>query len=305
VSTGDDSSGNPAAPQHLAEFTLRVLRHVLQGRALPGRRAATWHALRGPCAPGSALASTPHLWREALKLLQLVSLPVLASDDSSEAPPSAEAGVEPDQALRFWVGVARHAGPLAVRTFAVQWLQTAAEQCAPDQAGGHASASPAEPAAEDVAAGNILERLGLNATPSPKEARAGICSAVLQTLLSLADDAAPDVRIAAAQSLHAVLQALSTSTPVTTADVTSTAATDQLRKSASEPSSSSSGWPVPAEQLAALGQAACERLSDVDDSVASAWARILGDLEPHLARLATGIGTSADGPPPRSLTDVR
>lgn len=45
------------------------------------------------------------------------------------------------------------------------------------------------------------------------------------------------------------------------------------------------------EQLTRMGQAACERLSDVSAAVTAQWSLLFAELQPHLVRIATGIGT--------------
>ena len=298
-----------AQPQHMAEFSLRILRHILQQRAQPGWNAVVWRALRSACACSGALSGRPGLWREALKLLHMASLP-----SQQDFLPVACAGMPLKERVSFWAELATNSALLPVRKFALDWLQEAAlagaASCSqlPEQAPG-----PVEGTLDVEALLAAFKDLDLDeqllesdsAAPGSMHARqAAAClfNAVVDALLPLAANSTAEVRSTVARSFQMLLPALS-SLPESAEQPVKSAQQDAP---AAEPGKGArTGIVLSGEQLALLGQAASERLSDADGSVAAAWSGVVPELAPHLARLATGIGTGAAAPSTHVTVHVR
>ena len=121
-------------------------------------------------------------------------------------------------------------------------------------------------------------------------------------LLTMAADSSAEVRSAVGKSFQTLLPALdslpeSAERPMLSAQQDAPAAVPGT--------SGRHGVVLSGEQLAMLGEVACDRLSDVGGSVAAVWSGFVSQLAPHLARLATGIGTGAAAPSTLVTMDVR
>ena len=297
-----------AQPHHMAEFSLRILRHVMQQqRAPPSWNAAIWRALRSSCACSGALSGSPGLWREALKLLHMASLP-----SQQDFLPATPAGVALKERVAFWAELASSSGVLPVRKFALDWLQAAAlagaASCSrlPDQAPGPMEGSLDVGGLLTAFRGLELERQLEKAEAADgtlaRQDAACLFSAVVDALLPLAADTSAEVRSAVGGSFQTLLPALSSlpelaEQPMPSAQQDTAAAVPDY--------SGRHGMTLSGDQLAVLGEAACERLSDVEGSVAAAWSGVVAQLAPHLARLATGIGTGAAAPSTFATMHVR
>ena len=288
-----------AQPQHMAEFSLRILRHVMQQRAPPGWSAAVWRALRSPCACSGALSGSPGLWREALKLLHMASLP-----SQQDFPPVSPAGVALEETVAFWAELASSSGVLPVRRFALDWLQAAAPAAAdscgrpPDQPPGFVEGTQNDDALLLTAFRGLeldrqLEQAEAAESTLAHQAAACLFSAVVHALLPLAADSSAEVRSVVGKSFQTLLPAVRSLPELAKQPMLSA---QQDAPDAVPGTSGRHGMALSGDQLGLLGEVACERLSDVDSSVAATWSGVISQLAPHLARLATGIGTGAAAP---------
>ncbi len=228
----------------------------------------------------------PLLWVEVLRLLQSISSP-----DSRQS-----GSVSLSQALSFWYNLATRADGPAVRLLAAEWLVASAAAVSQHQ---KLSSLDDSGLGEGIGAaeeswGRSMQQLQLSlaggASVCSSESQEGrmpatsFCEAAVQAVLSLAEAGDESLRGRAADYARQLLA------PASAADT----APDQAAVPGAPDMIDSGVWAcVTDEQLVKLGQTACERLSDVSAAVAGPWRGLLSELEPHLARIATGIGTSS------------
>lgn len=233
------------------------------------------------------------LWVEVLRLLQTVSAP-----RSHEV---ISCGAADTEVVPFWLSLATSVWEPPARLLAAEWLvASAVAVCQHDRQSklGSNDSVAAVGQGDDslVQSMQQLDVSGKDNLSSDEERQVASASrmpaqsfhaAAVSAVLSLADATDDSLRMEAANMARRLLSPAGAKIsspvpepmPATSAHLVHIFAEDQMESDLSE------------EELIRLGQTACERLSDVSAAVTAHWRGLLAELEPHLARIATGIGT--------------
>ncbi|BDA50909.1 probable serine/threonine-protein kinase SMG1 at C-terminar half [Coccomyxa sp. Obi] len=282
--------GASEAAASLARFSVSLLSQDALNRQFA---AAIWAGLYKACAPTGAVHRRPLLWVEVLRLLQKVSAP--RSHDFLSC------GAADTQVVPFWLSLATSAREPSVRLLAAEWLVASAvavsQQDRPSRLdSNHSVAAVGEGDGSLVQSMQQLHVSGKERLSSDEEKEVGSAlrmparsfhAAAVSAVLSLAEAADESLRTQAANMARRLLGLANSK--ISSAIPEPVAATDAhlVQTFADVPMESD----FSEEEVIRLGQAVCERLSDVSAAVAAHWRGLLSELEPHLARIATGIGT--------------
>ena len=217
------------------------------------------------------------------------------------APRSHVCGVDDTQVVPFWLNLATRAREPAVRSLAAEWLVTAAvavsQHGRPSRLGGNESLSAVGEASVNLV--QSMQQLHVsgedrNSSDEPKEAGTlsrmpaqSFHAAAVNAVLLLAEAADESLRIEAAKLARRLLGVADSNISTAMSEPVAATGSHLVQKFTELPM----GSDLREQELLRLGQAACERLSDVSADVTAHWRGLLSELEPHLARIATEIGT--------------
>jgi hypothetical protein len=241
----------------------------------------------------------PLLWVEVLTLLREI-----ASPDHQNVQTNT---VDVSQILPFWFNLAISGGDPAVRLLAADWLVASAVAVSQHHHIGDLgdSGNGEEMGAAEESVARSMQQLDVSGAVASSDssgasstaARHGITScspavsfseAAVQAVLALAEAADESLRGRAASFSQRLLAP--TGVVHSSRDHAAERGKPDLGKLERDREQGS----LTEEQRVRLGQAACEHLSDVSAAVAAQWRGVLSELEPHLARIATGIGTASN-----------
>ncbi|CAL8462813.1 g2346 [Coccomyxa elongata] len=288
IAASEEGTSEGAAS--LARFSLSLLSQDAVNRQFA---AAIWAGLYKACRPTGAMHRQLQLWVEVLRLLQTVSTP--------RSHEFISCGAADTEVLPFWLSLATSAREPAPRLLAAEWLVASAVAVSQYNRQSKLGSNDSVAVVGDgddslVQSMQQLDVGGKGSLSSDEERQVASASrmparsfhaAAVSAVLSLADAPDDSLRMEAANMARRLLSpagAQISSTvpepvPATSAHLVHTFAQDQMESDLSE------------EELIRLWQTACERLSDVSTAVTAHWRGLLAELEPHLARIATGIGT--------------
>lgn len=237
----------------------------------------------------------PLLWVEVLTLLQEISSPDHQHVQTNTADVS--------QVLPFWFNLAISGGDPAVRLLAADWLVASAVAVTRhhhigslgDNGNGEEMGAAEESVARSMRQLDVSGDIASSDSSGANQHGIMSCSpaanyseAAVQAVLSLAEAADESLRGRAASFAQRLLAP--TGVVHSSPDQAAERGTPDLGTLERDKEQGS----LTEEQRVRLGQAACERLSDVSALAAAQWRGVLSELEPHLARIATGIGTASD-----------